>query len=163
MVDLRNNLINKSDTEEDAMKIKEIEESIAEIEAEENNNLVMKHFKTFSDNPEYINLKEVWSLLKKVCPKYGATKSIAKRNFKGKIETNPSEIKKLLAKEYRQRLRPRPALPDLGDIKLRKHEIFDLQLKQAINNPSSPWTMSDLDRALADLKNSKSRDHSGCE
>ena len=66
----------------------------------------MKHFKKFSDNPESINIQEVWKLLKNVCPKYGAPKAIAKRNFKGKLETNPVEIKKLLAKEYRQRLRP---------------------------------------------------------
>ena len=67
LVDLRNTLVKKSATEEDAKKAKEIEESIADIEAEENKNLVMKHFKKFSDNPESINLQEVWKLLKNVC------------------------------------------------------------------------------------------------
>ena len=71
-----------------------MEESIADIEAEENKNLVMKHSKQFSDNPESINVQEVQQLLKNVCPKYGAAKSIAKQNVKGKLETIPIEIKK---------------------------------------------------------------------
>ena len=52
LVDLRNKLVNKSANEEDAKKVKEIEESIADIEAEENKNLVMKHLKKISDIPE---------------------------------------------------------------------------------------------------------------
>ena len=34
-------------------------------------------------------------------------------------------------------------------------------MKLAESNPSTDWTMSDLDRALADLKNNKSRASEG--
>ena len=69
--------------------------------------------------------------------------------------------KKILGKEYKQRLTPRPTRPDLGDIKRRRQSIFDMQLKIANANKSPPWTMSELDTVLKGLKNNKSRDHSG--
>ena len=39
----------------------------------------------------------------------------------------------------------------------RKKKFFKMKMKLAESNPSTDWTMSDLDRALADLKNNKSR------
>ena len=44
---------------------------------------------------------------------------------------------------------------------LRKNEIFQLQLKLAENRTSLPWKMMDLEAALKNLKNNKSRDHAG--
>ena len=46
-----------------------IENRIAEIEAQENRNLIYKRFKKFSDNPENIDLQEAWKVLKSICPK----------------------------------------------------------------------------------------------
>ena len=46
-------------------------------------------------------------------------------------------------------------------MKKRKKLIFKMKLKLAVANPSSEWTMSDLDTALAHLKNNKSRDSEG--
>ena len=40
----------------------------------------------------------------------------AKKNHKGKLITGPSELKKLLAKEYKERLRSRPARPDMKEM-----------------------------------------------
>jgi hypothetical protein len=36
-----------------------------------------------------------------------------------------------------------------------------MNLKLATQKKSNPWTMNDLDRALCDLKNNKSRDFEG--
>ena len=142
-------------------KIPDLEKEIADIEAEENRQRIIESFKTLSENPENVNIKEVWTILKKICPKYKVPLPIAKRNFKGKIITDLTEIKKLLKKEYTQRLRKRPFRPDLGALEIRKNEIFNLQLKQVEESITKPWKMKDLDRALADLKNKKSRDHAG--
>ena len=49
----------------------------------------------------------------------------------------------------------------MGDLKERRKEIFLMQLQLAEQSVSSPWTLSDLEKALADLKKHKSRDHSG--
>ena len=70
-------------------------------------------------------------------------------------------LRKILAKEYKQRLRDRPLRPDLGDLRERRNEIFEMQLQLAESVKSQPWKMSDLEKALSDLKNDKSRDHVG--
>ena len=79
----------------------------------------------------------------------------------GKIISNPDKIKKVLAKEYKQRLRSRPIKSELGDLKNRRDEIFELQVKLSEANKSSEWSMLDLEKALHGLKNNKSRDHAG--
>ena len=142
-------------------KIEDIEKEIADIEAEDSRKRIIENFKTLSENPENVNVKEVWKNLKKMFPKYKTPLPIAKRNFKGKLVTELTEIKKLLEKEYTQRLRKRPMRPDFGDIEMRKKEIFNLQLKLAEKTTTKHWNIKDLERALAELKNKKSRDHSG--
>jgi hypothetical protein len=51
--------------------------------------------------------------------------------------------------------------PDLCSLKLRKSKIFKMKLKSAEANFSDLWKMSDLENALADLKDNKSRDNDG--
>ena len=85
----------------------------------------------------------------------------AKKDHKGNLVTHPQDIKKLLAKEFKERLRSRPVRPDLGDLEERREEIFDMHLKLAEETPSSLWKMADLENALSGLKNNKSRDHAG--
>ena len=141
--------------------LQDIEIRISELEAEENREQIIKNFKRFGNNPENINLQEMWKVLKSICPKYENVLPIAKQNYKGDIISDPDELRILLTKEYKQRLRPTPIRPDLGDLKERRDEIFDIQLKLAEENSSKPWTMDDLERALSSLKNNKARDHSG--
>ena len=85
----------------------------------------------------------------------------AKRNHRGKIISAPNEIKKVLAKEYKDRLRSRPFRPDLIPMMKRKKRIFKLKMKLAERKKSPSWNMDDLDKALAKLKNNKSRDYAG--
>ena len=66
-----------------------------------------------------------------------------------------------MAKEYKERLRSRPVRPDLLEFEGRKKMIFKMKMKLAESTKSPEWTMSDLDRALRDLKRNKSRDNEG--
>ena len=100
LVDQRNKLREKNKNFEDSEEVKTIEKEISCLEADENRKSIIKNFKRFSDNPENVNLQEVWKVLKTIGPKYASSIPIAKRNFKGKLESNPAEIKKLLAQEY---------------------------------------------------------------
>ena len=117
--------------------------------------------KKFSDNPEAINLQEMWKVLKNIGPKFKSSVPIAKKNHKGELVSHPKEIRKLLGKEYKQRLRNRPMRPDLGDIETRRNKIFKMKLKLAEGHSSPPWKMPDMEKALNGLKNNKSRDHEG--
>ena len=85
-------------------------------------------------------------------------KPVAKKNHAGKIVSSPSEIKSLLSKEYKERLRNRPLKPDYQHLKVLKSEIFQLKMKNAENNVSAPWKMSQLESAQSQLKNNKSRE-----
>ena len=142
-------------------KIENVENRIAKIEAEEKRLIVLKKFKRFSDNPENVNLQEIWKVLKSLGPKFKSSNPMAKGNHRGKIISNSDQIRALLAKEYKQRLRARPKRSDLGDLEIRKNETFDLQMKLAEANISKEWNMSDLELALKGLTNNKSRDHAG--
>ena len=162
LIDKRNVLAKKVEkTADEKEEEVQLDESISNKEAEIKRNEIMKHFKTLSDDPENINLNQVWKTLNKLCPKVGGSIPTAKRNHKGRIVSAPGEIKKLLAKEYKGRLRTRPVRPDLGSLELRKRRILKMKLKLAASKHTSPWSMSDLEKALKDLKNNKSRDPEG--
>ena len=137
-----------------------IEHEISILEAQENRKKILENFKSYSDNPENINMGEMWKLLKKIWPKY-ISKSTAKRNHVGKIISNPQEIKKLMSKEYKERLRKRPIRPDLKFLMRKRKSIFENKLKLAQRKKSPEWTIKDLDLALSKLKNNKSRDFEG--
>ena len=97
----------------------------------------------------------------KLWPKCGVITPTAKLNHIGKMVSAPKEIKDLMAKEYKERLRKRPIRPDLIEIEDRKQKLFELKLKIAELNKSENWTMVQLEDALKDLKNNKTRDNDG--
>ena len=148
---------NKTDS-----KVKfDIDEMISNEEAEENRAKIVENFRQISEDPERVNLHQMWKKMKKLWPKEGVTVPTAKRNHKGKIVTGPKDIKNVLAKEYKDRLRSRPIRPDLRNMKIRKEKIFEIKLKLAENNPSKEWNIDDLEKALKNLKTNKSRDFEG--
>ena len=56
----------KSDNEEE---IDKLNGNICEIEALENREKIMKNFKSFSDNPDKLNLQQMWKMNKKLWPR----------------------------------------------------------------------------------------------
>ena len=161
LINEKNELLKKKDDLNAEKTIEEIDRSISEREALNNRDKIMKNFKSYSDNPETINMQEMWKKNKKLWPKCGNNLPTAKKNHKGKLVSNPGGIRKLLAREYKDRLRKRPVRPDIADIRLRRKEIFRMKLKLAGMRQSRDWTMADLEEALRNLKNNKSRDFEG--
>ena len=160
LINERNKLI-MDENVEDEMKIEEISEKICDIEAFENREIIMKNFESFSQDPEKINMQQMWKLNKKLWPKCGVQLPIAKKNHQGKMVSHPGALKKLLSKEYRNRLRKRPVRPDLSDMRVRRSKLFKLKMKYAGSQKSPAWSMSDLEIALKNLKRNKSRDFEG--
>ena len=161
LIDQRNALLKVLKDPGDDKKIKAITKRISEIEAEENRNQIMKDFKEYSDNPESINVNQMWKRLKRTWPKCGPSLPVAKKNHRGNIITGPRDIKNLLATEYKDRLRMRPTRPDLGSLRLRREKIFQMKLKISKLRKSPDWTTANLDQVLSDLKRNKSRDPQG--
>ena len=158
LIDQRNTL---SKEENNKSKVKAIEEEIAIKEAEVNRDKIVKNFKKLSENPDNINMKHMWKMLKSLWPKQTGILPTAKRNHRGKIVTSSKEIKSVLSKEYKDRLRLRPIRPDLKSLKIRKNLIFQKKMKLASQRKSPMWSMYDLEKALSELKNNKSRDFEG--
>ena len=142
-------------------EIDSINSEIAKEEAAENRGKILRQFEYFSKNPENIEMQKMWKTLKNICPKIKPILPAAKKNHRGKIISSKNDIKKLLEKEFKNRLRSRPYRNDLISTKLRRSKLFEQKLKFAQNNKSQPWTMEELEIALRDLKRNKSRDCEG--
>ena len=99
--------------------------------------------------------------MKKLRPKFSPTLSSAKRNAKGVLVTDHDELKVLIATEYKNRLRERGIKPGFEELRLRRQFMFDRRIKLSEARKNLPWCMKDLDEALSDLKNNKSRDCDG--
>ena len=142
-------------------KIAQVENRIAEREAKEKRDQIMEQFSYFSENPEKIELQKMWKSLKAICPKLKPTLPCAKRNLKGNIISSQKDIKNLMAAEYKNRLRTRPIRNDLKHVLNRRKDIFDIKMKLSKMRKTQNWTEKDLEIALGDLKNKKSRDYEG--
>ena len=158
LIEERNRISGNIDQKNTKEKIEQLDIEISEIEALENRNKIIKNFKAYSDNPESVNLQQMWKQHKKLWPKCSNNLPTAKKNHKGKLVSNPGALKKLLAREYKDRLRRRPVKIDFEDMRKRRKEILDLKLTLAARNKSRDWTIADLDEALKNLKNNKSPD-----
>ena len=146
---------------ENNIKLKELDEKISNLEAKINYEQVKNNFQNLSQDPENVNIQEIWKKMNKLWPKFKSILPSGKKNHFGKVISDPKELKKLLAKEYKERLRTRPTRPDINELGQRKQNIFELKLAIAESKKSKKWTMLDLEGALGDLKNNKSRDDEG--
>ena len=58
-------------------------------------------------------MQNMWKILKNICPEIKPILPSAKKNHKGKIVSGKNELRKLLEKEYNNRLRARSYRNDL--------------------------------------------------
>ena len=88
LIDQRNILISNSG---DKDLIDKIDQDIADQESEENRKIIIENFQQISENPEKINMQQMWKLYAKLWPKTGTVLPTAKRNHRGKIISNSAE------------------------------------------------------------------------
>ena len=84
------------------------------------------NLKQFSSQNGSVNISEMWKLKKKLWPKHSESLQTGKINHQGKLMTGPEDIKKLLGKEFSERLRSRPYHPNIKNIESIKKESFDI-------------------------------------
>ena len=142
------------------VKLIYLEKYISQTVAEEEKSKSYK-FKQFCSQNGSVNISEMWKLKNKLWPRHTESSNTGKINHQGKLITGPEDIKKLLAKEFSERLRPRPYHPNFKDIKMIKEEAFEVKLNQAKLNKSLDWNMTDLDIILKNINQNKSRDPEG--
>ena len=164
LIKIRNVLKKKHEdgitNKEDEVTLLDLEINIADIIAKEEISKAYS-FKKFCAENGSVSVKEMWNLRKKIWPKNQESIPTGKLNHTGKLVTGPQEIKTLLHKEYKERLRPRPTHPNLSHLNEIKNKSFEAKLKEAKKNKSPDWTMSELDVVLKDINKNKSRDPQG--
>ena len=84
-----------------------------------------------------------------------------KLNTKGQMVTDPEELKKLYATEFKERLRSRPTHPQFLHIQTLKDSIFKLKMEKAKCKTTDDWTIKELEIVLKDINKGKSRDPDG--
>ena len=70
----------------------------------------------------------------------------------------PSDIRKLLMKEYMERLRRRPVHPMMTEIKKVRNKVITLKLKAARRKKSPLFLSTELETVLKTIKTGKARD-----
>ena len=108
----------------DIAKLEDLDEEISNLEAKINYEQIRNNFKNLSQDPENVNIQEIWKKVNKLWPKFSPTLPAGKKNHFGKVVSDPKELKKLLSKEYKERLRTRPARPDLNDLEKTENKHF---------------------------------------
>ena len=103
----------------------------------------------------------MWKLKKKLWPKKPNSLPVAKFNHIGQLVSSPSELKSLLIKEYKERLRSRAVRTDFIDQKQLDKIVTDLKLSCAWLNKSEAFSSSEVTKALNDLNTGKARDPQG--
>ena len=142
------------------MKLKDVENEIAEINAEENYNFMRKNVEHLVDNTKNVNCIKMWQLKKKLCSKK-AEPPTAKKNDKGELVTESSELKKLYKSTYQNRLKHRIMKPHLQNLYKLKMDLFDMRFEVCKNLKSDKWSMVNLLNVIKGLKKNQRPDSQG--
>ena len=94
----------------------------------------------------------MWKTKKSLWPKKNQSIPTGKINHEGKLLTGPEDIKKLLKKEYSERLRTRPTHPGITHLDKIKEESFKVKLRESKQKQSEDWTMIELEHVLKNIK-----------
>ena len=87
-------------------------------------------FRKYCDQGNTLNITEMWSMKKRMGPKKKSALPVAKKYHKGKFVSAPAGLRKLLQKEYKERLCPRPLHPKLVRAKRLRKKVIKMKLKQ---------------------------------
>ena len=158
LIDKRNTLLRTEN--KDSEEVRKLTEEISIILEEEGKSKAYK-FQKFCDKGNTLNVTEMWKLKKQIWPKKKSALPVAKRNYKGRLLSAPSDIRHLLLTEYKERLRERPCLPGLQKSRTLRQKLLKTKLDLSKKNKSEPFNMEDLDKVLTNIKSGKSRDPMG--
>jgi hypothetical protein len=147
--------------EEIENEIEQVEKKISSLSSKENRDKIIDNFSNLTRNDGSTNVNGVWSINRKVFPKNSETLPFAKRNDEGKLVSSQKELKKLYLQTFIRRLRHRPIRSDFEYLKSLKEELCSKRLEVSRMRKSEQWTIGNLQKVLACLKDGKSRDSHG--
>ena len=152
-------LRNKKD-EESIEKLKEVENKLAEICAEDNVKIIKESCKGLTCEDGGLNAGRLWQLKRKLRGIYNDPPT-AMYDEKGNLVTSNKAIEELTIKMYEDRLKALKIKDELKLHKLQRENLFDERIEEAQQRITPDWTMTDLEVVLNQLKKNKSRDPLG--
>ena len=120
----------------------------------------LETFSPLMDSSGNVN-NSIWKAKRKVFNKNEKQFPTAKFDPSGRLLTDPTEVKKYVLSNLTQRLRNRPMLAELEELKNLKEELFHLRIQYVNTLPINFWTQGDLLKVLSSLKKGKSKDPYG--
>ena len=151
----------EENVEELETKFKQTEAEITSKVQDDNFSIISENLKNMTNSSGKLNSNGLWKIKKKMFPMKKSKGNMAKKNNKGKLITNPSELKALYLETYINRLRNRPILPGFENLKILKEYLCQQRLKYSARVPSAPITRNKLNKVLKSLKKNKASDPGG--
>ena len=142
----------EEDTEEIEKLLNATEIEITKRVEEENFKIISENFKTMTNVTGTFNSNGLWKIKNKMFPSKRKKANMAKKNRKGKLITNPVELKSLYLDTYVSRLRHRKIMPGFENLQKLKEYLCQQRLKLSANVPSPPLTRKKLNTVLKSLK-----------
>ena len=145
--------------EESVKRLARVKEAIAE-EADKKYAKVDEELKQMKPDGRKINALKFWKLKKRICSKYRDPPT-AMQDKNGKLLTNKEEIERRALEVYTDRVKPNNIEEHLKSYEELENKLCKSRLKLSKLNKTNPWTIDDLNQAIKDLDNNKSRDAIG--
>ena len=153
-------ILRSKDDDESKEKLKQVEEKLADICAEENRQKILDEISGIECEEGGINSGKLWKLKKKLFPN-SRDPPTAMLDPEGNLVTCEKKVEELELNEYKRRLQNRPMKDSLAELKNEKEELCKLRLNLAKQNKTPDWTIDQLEKVLKGLKSNKSRDPIG--
>ena len=147
----------KNDDESKA-ELKEVTDTLAE-RGEQNFNKLKEELAKLKSKCG-LDAKQLWKLKKRLCPKTRDPPTAMLDKYDNLL-TSDSAIQNRALEVFTERLDNNKISPALKDLENDTNELCKMRLKASKKNRSDPWTISDLEEALKQLDNNKSRDAEG--
>ena len=141
-------------------KLKEAENRVTTMMADENAKFVKEQMKELNSIDGNFNQARIWKMKNKLLPR-PKDPPMAKKDKGGNLISAPLPLKRLYIETYRERLSHRPIKSEFKDIYLLKTKLWELRYEDLRSIKSSPWTLTNLNKAIMGLKINQSGDPSG--
>ena len=156
----RRKVLRQKDDDKSKEELKQVDEELADKCAEENKRKIMEEIAGIDCEKGGIHSGKLWKLRKKLFPN-SRDPPTAMLDNDGNLVTDEKMIEELALETYKKRLENRTIQPNLNHLKQEKEELCKVRLEVAKENKTPPWTMTQLEKVLHNLKLNKSRDPLG--
>ena len=152
-------LKNRKD-ETSVQMLKNVEDKLADICAEDNLKIIVEACEGLTCEEGGVNVAKLWKLKKQLRGIWQEPPT-AMLDSSGNLVTTSKALETLSLQMYKERLTGHEIKEGLNLHKVQREKLFEQRLREAQDKKTPDWTEDDLNNALKQLKNNKSRDPLG--